>query len=237
MGRLHAILPVLAIGVLLSCCSSRKTALTAKQDNSTDIATQKTEGTTTYFSPSKVDNLKKNSLFVFVGEKIEISRLPQKEDAFDVVSLAKYKIIEKIYGDYSKDIIEFEVFDHYGEPRFSKYRYVLLFVSAYKGKLYHEKYQYFDVYKTKDGKWASPYPTDDYKHEYNKNTSIKPVKIEFAEDVSDDVSKMKKATIKEWYPAPYYQINQSKAKAIYGNYIPELFKLKRDGVLKARELF
>ena len=237
MGRLRAILPVLVVGVILSCCSSSKSTLTARQNDSTDIATQKTEGSSAYFSASKVDNLKKNSLFVFVGEKIEINSLPQKEGAFDVAFLAKYKILEKVYGDYSKDIIEFEVYDHYGEPRFSKYRYVLLFVSAYKGKFYHEKYQYFDVYKTEDGKWASPYSSDDYRHEYNKATSIKPVKIEFAEDVFYDVSKMNRTTIKEWYPAPYYQVNQGKAKAIYGNYILELFKLKRNGVLKARELF
>lgn len=114
---------------------------------------------------------------------------------------------------------------------------MLLFVSAHQGKFYHEKYQFFDLYKTTNGKWASPYAVGDYRHAYNKNTPIKPKKIEFTENVYFDVSTWKRKMIREWYSAPYYLVNQGKAKAVYGNYIPELFKLKRNGVLKARELF
>lgn len=201
------------------------------------MATPKVGDVASYFVPSQTDNAKQNSLFVFVGEKIEVTQLQHEPGAFDNAFLAKYKVLDKVYGDYLKDTIVFEAYDHYGDPPFSKYKFVLLFVSLHEGKFYHEKYQYFDLYKTKTGKWASSYPTADYKHDYNKNISVKPEKIDFAEDVYYDVSGRDRKSVKEWRPAPYYQVEQGKAKAIYGNYIPELFKLKRDGVLKARELF
>ncbi|HYE74078.1 MAG TPA: hypothetical protein VEF04_12145 [Blastocatellia bacterium] len=189
------------------------------------------------FIPSEIDNLKKNSLFVFVGEKIKLAELQPEPGSRDAAFLARYKVLDKVYGDYLKDIIEFKVYDHYGTPPFSKHQVVLLFVSFHEGKFYHEKYQYFALYKTKDGKWASPYSTFDYRHEYNRQTSIKPVKIEFAEPVYYDLTRKDKKLVREWFPAPYYQVENGKAKAIYGNYIPELFKLKRNGVLKARDLF
>jgi hypothetical protein len=192
---------------------------------------------TSQFIPSQIDNVKSNSLFVFVGEKIEVVELPDREGAFDNAFLAKYKVLDKYYGDYLKDTIEFEVYDHYGEPAFSRHNVVLLFVSFHEGEFYHEKYQYFDLYRAKNGKWARPYSTGDYRHEYNRSTPVKPEKIEFAHDVYYDVSGLGKKAINEWYPAPYYRTTGSKAKAIYGNYVPELFKLKRNGILKACGLF
>ena len=227
LSRISLLLVMICI-VLANTMQSGSAQKTVSSEN---------ENLTAHFSPSKVDNLKKNSLFVFVGEKIEIKSLPQKEPAFNSAFIARYKILDKVYGDYSKDTIEFEVYDHFGEPAFSKFQYVLLFVSVYQGTFIHEKYQYFDLYKTADGKWASPYAVGDYNHTYNKKTSIKPQKIEFAETDDFDVSGWKSKLIKEWRPTPYFVIANGKAKAVYGNYIPELFILKRNGVLKARELF
>lgn len=68
------------------------------------------------------------------------------------------------------------------EPHF----YVLLFVSQHNEEWYHEKY--FDVYKTKEGKWTScgnPYKFDEYHRK-----SLKAIKLEFAKPVSFDVSSL-----------------------------------------------
>lgn len=78
-----------------------------------------------------------------------------------------------------------------------------------------------------------------YEHDYNKHTKIKPVKIEFAGAVSyptkmvDD--KGRQMTFS--YPKPYFKTVGDSAFAVYGNYIEDLFKLKRDGYLTARSLF
>lgn len=153
-------------------------------------------------------------LFVFVGEKISVELLPHRAGSMDDCFKAKYVILEKVYGNFSDDTIEFVAYDHYGTPAFSEFKTVLLYVSADSGTYYHQKYMYNDVYKTKDGRWAGPYAVDDYEHAYNKHTKIKPVKIEFPEKTIGDT-----------------------AIAIYGNYVEELFALKKTGVLTSRKLF
>jgi len=179
-----------------------------------------------------------NRLFVFVGEKIEVEALPHKRYSMDNGFKAKYAILQKVYGDFPKDTIEFVAYDHYGIPAFSKFTNVLLFVSADSGTYYHQKYMFNDVYKTKDGRWAGTY-TDDYEHEYNKHTKIKPVKIEFAEKVTYPTKKVDEEgrQLTFSYPKPYFKTVGDSAIAVYGNYIEDLFKLKRDGYLTAREIF
>ena len=122
-----------------------------------------------------------------------------------------------------------------GVPAFSKFDNVLLFVSTHNGTRYHEKYQYFDVYKTKEGKWAScgdPYKFDDY---HRKN--LKAVKIEFDKAVSFDISTLNAEQIRKWYAEPYFIIKNGQAFCVMGAYVDELFEVKKVGVLKAREVF
>jgi hypothetical protein len=182
---------------------------------------------------------KKNTLFAFVGEKIDVQPLPVAPGSMDGGFRAKYKILLPVYGSYSGETIEFTAYDHYGWPAFASFKNVLLFVSEYQGKYYHEKYQYFDVYKTKDGRWASPYKSEDYGHPFNKNTTIKPEVIEFAESVKYPLH-FKRQDGSEYtvsYLAPYYVTKGDSAIAIYGNYVEDLFALKKTGVLAARGLF
>ncbi len=181
----------------------------------------------------------KNNLYVFVGEKISVeefdSRTKENEFPMDQAFKAKYKVLQNIYGDYQKDTIEFEAFDHYGSPPFAKYNTVLLFVSEYEGKLYHEKYQYFDVYKTKDGKWAScgdPYRFDDYHRK-----EVKLAKLEFDKPLLFDLKEFKDKYIKAVFKEPYFRVNGNKAECLTGAYIEDLFIVKKEGILKARGLF
>ena len=184
------------------------------------------------------ENERNNRLFVFVGEKIDVTPMPDTPGRFDAGVTAKYKILERVYGHYDKEVIEFEAYDHYGTPPFTKYKNALMFVSEYDGKFYQEKYMFDPLFRTKNGKWAGPY-SNEYGHPYNKNTSIKPERIHFIEEVSfptyiiDDDGRQ----VALYYPEPYFTTIGDKAIAVYGNYVPELFKLRKDGVLTARELF
>lgn len=173
---------------------------------------------------------------VFIGEKINLSPAKPKkgEIPFDSQFLAKYKVLEVYRGSYADDKIEFTVFEHYGTPPFSKYEHVLLYLEKHDGHYYHSKYQYTPLYRTTEGKWAGPYAAYDYSHSYNENTTIKPQKINFINPVVIDISEYDTEDIARWYPEPYFEIKGKKATAVYGNYIDELFKLKQNGVLKAR---
>lgn len=177
-----------------------------------------------------------NNLFVFVGEKISLDRMV-REHTFDEGYTANYKVIQNVYGNYQLDSIKFEAYDHYGYPRFGHYKYALLFVTKDKQTYCHEKYQFYPLYKTKNGSWASPYSSSDYGHVYNTNTTVKPEIIDFAEEICVDTLGVDTVGLRNWYPSPYYRVDGNRIIAVYGNYIPELFKLKKEGVLKARGLF
>lgn len=183
---------------------------------------------------------KPEALYVFIGQKISLKQFDpdsgKETMSMDEAFRAKYRVLENVYGGYKGDTIEFEVYDHYGIPKFSEHKTVLLYVSKYDGKLYHEKYQYSALYKTTDGRWAGTYSTD-YDHPNLVGTKIKPVKIDFAEEVSIPILRNTPEVLSKYYPKPYFEIAGNKAIAKYGNYVPELFELKKQGVLKARGLF
>ena len=198
------------------------------------------------------DRQKQRNLLVFVGEKIDVIYSPEEKKpvvrndsgfvieasiSLDYRYIARYKILQMVHGTHKTDTIEFTVFDHYGEPAFSRHQTVLLFVSYHEGKLYHEKYQYFDLYMTQTGQWASPYASGDYNHTYKKNITVKPEKIPFTDEVSFPIGEMTERAIEIWFPQPFYEIKNGRAIAIYGNYVADLFKLKQQTILKARGIY
>ena len=181
-----------------------------------------------------------NTLLVFVGEKIEVKYIPEKDTSvlmLDGEYHAKYKILQNVYGEFTKDTIEFTAFDHYGEPAFSNYKNVLLFVSKHGGKYYHQKYQFYVVYKTKDDRWAGSYSVRDLGYNNKRNENVSAQKIKFNDDVFIPLTLVNRKEIGCWFPAPYYKIEDDRAIPVYGNYVEELFKIKKEGVLKARGLF
>ncbi|MEJ5960718.1 hypothetical protein [Pedobacter immunditicola] len=199
---------------------------------------------------------RKDSLIVFVGQKLKVEYYPEEKSQWVVDSItirgkdtitakhvpmsmdqrykAKYKVLQLVHGSYKADTIEFTVYDHYGKPAFSQFEHVLLFVSYYNGKLYHEKYQYFDVYKAKNGKWASPYAVADYNHPYRDSITVKPEKIPFEEELRFSVKRQGFNYMQRDYPHPFYTLKDGYANPVYGNYVNDLFQLKLETILKAR---
>lgn len=180
-----------------------------------------------------------DNFFVFVGERISLTPIAPKpgEIQFDRGWTAVYKIDTSIYGNYANDTIQFETYIHLGDsPAFSMYKNVLLYLSRYGGKWYQEKYMYDAVYRTKDGRWAGVGRSDDYGHTFNNRTTIKPEPIEFHDSVYFDLGNYSDFE-KEQFTRTYFTVRNSRAYPIRGNYIEELFALKKSGVLKSRRLF
>jgi hypothetical protein len=157
---------------------------------------------------------------------------------------AKYKVLQRIYGCYPGDTIEFTAYDHlefgaydHGWPQFSRYKNVLLFVSKHDSEYYHEKYQYNDVYMTRSGKWAGPYFWED-RYEYPVGR-MPPQRMDFIQKVSYPLSDtiLAGGFAAYRFPHPFYWTVGDSAIAQYGNYVEDLFKIKKEGVLTARGLF
>lgn len=231
---------ILAFTTLLLNCNGKTEnhrLNTSKQD--TIIANEKSKISDNPKDLIKNYNGENNKLFVFVGQKLSVDPLPHKEGLMDGGFKAEYLILQKVYGNFLNDTIEFVAYDHYGIPPFSKFENVLLFVSADSGLYYHQKYMYNDVYQTKGGKWAGTYAEYDYGHAYNKHTKVKPIKIDFIKEISypTKIVRSDSQIVTIAYPKPYFKTVGDKAIAIYGNYVDELFVLKRDGYLTARGIF
>lgn len=240
MTNLHQVISVLIVTLVLSCGNrSGDTTNSHKYDTLINASKPTSLVDTPRSFVRNYGATYSNKLFAFVGQKIWVRPLPSRQYSFDNGFKAKYLILEKVFGDFPSDTIEFVAYDHYGTPPFSKFGNVLLYVSADSGTYYQQKYMYNDVYKTKDGRWAGTYAWEDYQHDNNKRTKVKTVKIEFAEPVFYPLKMITEQgdTLTRKFPKPYFKTVGDSALVVYGNYVDDLFKLKRDGYLTAREIF
>ena len=194
----------------------------------------------------------KVNLYAFVGKKISIEEFhPEKKEGQIIMDNAfklKYEIIEEVFGHQTIDTIEFVAYDHYGKPPFSKYDFVLLYLSQSKdGSWYHQKYMYDNVYLTKDKKWAGPINNYDYNHPDNTNEKPLLVELKFDKEVSftlptkeanEDMTENElNKLINDYFPKERYELKDGKAYLRKGYYLKELFELKKYGVLHARGIF
>lgn len=162
----------------------------------------------------------------FIGEKIKVKEVKRKGLMFNQWFKVRYKVLESIYGDFQKQKIEFTVADHFGVPAFSNYDHVLLFVRLYGNRFHHVKYRFCDLYKTKDGRWASPYDSHLYSRSWNNHSEARPEKIEFCEEVFYTISPdLSPEEIREYFPTPFFRLEENRAYAVYGNYLEELLFL------------
>ena len=154
----------------------------------------------------------KRHLIVFVGKKLNVVEQPAEENSWDVKFEARFRILQRVFGRYDEPEITFTVYDHYGEPGFAKYDTVLMFVVRFEGKFYHLKYQFVPVYRTENARWASCGDADQWEiggYEYDRK--LKPMPIKFAGKAPDEANGR---------------------PCTEGDYVEDLFSLKRDGILK-----
>jgi hypothetical protein len=182
-------------------------------------------------------------LLVFVGEQVSVTELPENICESDDISdcgfinfdsgyVAKYIVLDLVHGEYEKSNIEFEVYSHRGFPAFAAYKYALLFVSDHDGRLVHQKYQFFDVYRTSDDRWATCGDPNEHDRE-----NVKPAKLQnivFTPEVYFDVTHYTDRLIKDEFPEPGWKREENRALCRQGVYTDELFRIKNEGVLRAR---
>jgi len=171
---------------------------------------------------------------IIIGSKINVNPANRRTNCgkysrlfMDSFYDAKYKVDTVIKGNFKENKINFSLSDHYGRPEFCKYENVILFlVKTCTGKFIHQKYQFYDCYRTVDNKWAIPYKPLEYSRIDSSKIDIKLRKIEFKNQVEYDIKGFADEIVKERYPEPYYKIINNKAVAVYGNYIDEMLEIK-----------
>ncbi|WP_298119415.1 hypothetical protein [Flavobacterium sp.] len=166
---------------------------------------------------------KKPELYIFIGKKIDVSYASQPNYcnliSMDSKFKSKYKILKSFTNNFNSDTIEFVSYDHFSKVKYDEFENVLLFVGKYCDSLIHKKYQYQPVYKTKNGKWASPIfeEYDSTKRKCEKE----PHKVKMAEPII--ISRYNShGKLEDIYKKPYYKIKKGKVYMLYG-YYPEDF--------------
>ena len=198
-------------------------------------------------SQKQCDQKVPSKLYAFVGKKIEVSYVDTSMYCGGIMMDSKYKgvyRIEQEFSDHYPDSsIIFTAYDHNSRYQydFTNYENVLIFIREYCGDLIQLKYQFFPVYKTSDGRWATP--IDTYMESHYKPDQFTPTNITFDKSVAFDVLRTNKnpseeqiAQLKQYkFPEKYYKIENGKAIPIMGRYAEDLVKLWNELYLKKIE--
>lgn len=192
------------------------------------------------------------NLYAFIGEKISVEEFNPNinneiigkeinEETGDSVGVVrthfvmdnalrcKYKVVKNIFNNLRNDTIEFLAYDHYGKPAFSERDSVILYLSKNKKDrhYFHQKYQYDEVFKDKNGNYYS-YPKfkniEDLKY---AKENIKGFKASFKNE-EFNLKNLSPEVIKIYYPGEFYEIKNNFSIPIKGVYLDELihYRLK-----------
>lgn len=180
-------------------------------------------------------------LYVIAATKIKLSYAEDDNYCGSIISIdskfnAKYQIRENLFGDYKSDTINFTVYDYNGWPAFERYDNVLLYIVKRCDNLIHLKYQFSDIYKTTNGRWATPYKAYNYRN-LPDEIVIKPEIIPFENPLEFDTEGLSDEYIIKNFPSPYYRKEADKMIAVYGNYIEDIFTIKQHTILKDYSFF
>jgi hypothetical protein len=109
-------------------------------------------------------------VIAFVGEKISFEERNFPETisvhmpdgtivdrlipSFDTRYEAKYKVLTWVSEEIAQEIIDFEVYDHYGQPALPKVLTPLVLLVNYNGRWVQSKYNNYSLSRTTDGDWG-----------------------------------------------------------------------------------
>ena len=162
------------------------------------------------------------TFLALAGERVETRQVAYQPGDFNLHFVAKYRIRDRVFGEYGEAEIEFSVYDHYGTPPLFNYATALLYISRSDGEWVLEKYQFHDVYRTSDGRWASC--GDPYKWETDFHRGpLKAVPLSFTPRLTFPVSHLSRKEIAERYPPAYFERrgrSWSAARTSQNSYLP-----------------
>jgi hypothetical protein len=198
----------------------------------------------------------------FVGRKIAVvqvleDRVQENGDEIvikmDLGFLARYEILELVHGAYPAKTIDFEAYDHYGFPRFARPDVAMMYLTEFDGKLYHRKYQWDAVSRTKGGRYAAcgdPYfyleAEELAEVERRPLSAIEfdpPVTFRIADELkaiadrdgfTDEELADRREKIRAYYAAPVFDVKNGVATCRMGVYADELYRIRYETTFRPR---
>lgn len=105
-------------------------------------------------------------IIAIVGEKIAFDYIPHEAWCVDDMGVgdnlicmdnryhARYKVLERLKGEYNSDVIDFIVYDHAARDPFYNHDRVILYIRQHGETFVHVKYQYDRLSPLKSGGYA-----------------------------------------------------------------------------------
>lgn len=186
-----------------------------------------------------------DSVFVFVGEKVSIKKIRQPNLSKGQIHLyskyrLKFKVIQNVHNVLEQKRIVFYADAHLGLRELPTNKHSLLFLVLENGQYKLIRFQFFDVYKTTDGRWVScgdPFYLDK-KFKDSIKSVIQIVKPVFSRPVTFKINpSMDSASVKDVFREPYFKVDGKVATGVMGCYVEDLFTLKKEGILKELGFF
>jgi len=186
---------------------------------------------------------------VFIGERISIEPLPDPctEEAertgeltcisLDSLFRANYRVVQPVTGGVAGEVVEFSVADHYGFPRFGRYRHALLFVgnSGEEGNWLH-KYQAIPLQRTEAGGWATcgdlKYETDEKSLVAEAQSMVFPGPWIVLADLPEYERELMLGMAA--HAPDTYRLDDGQVYCLEGVPVEEAYRIVRDGVMSAR---
>lgn len=163
--------------------------------------------------------------------------------SLDERMFATYDVLHSIHGNLDSNRISFVAFDHFGLFNFADYDHALLLVGKHQDGYFLHKYQHDTVFKTENGRWAacgnSPINTKTY-----DLPNLVAEEIVFSSDAtfgSTDQPPISRGFIsdpqelEEYWNSDVFVITEENAVCQKGIYSEDLFKLRANTVMKARQ--
>lgn len=190
---------------------------------------------TTVFAQKNSD-----TLYAFVGKKVSIKKAKQPEFKADKIPFytkykCRFKVVQPVYNQLQEKTVTFYSYAHLGTRELPTSEYSLLFLVRRNKQLNLIRFQYFDVYQTRDGRWASLgdpfYNAEQYRD--SVKTPIHATALDFKNPVVFKISSNSdSARVKEAFPAPYFKIEGQIVTGLMGCYVEDLFIVQKEGILK-----
>lgn len=172
-------------------------------------------------------------LFVFVGERVYFrARRRWPPWAFSRKYVAKYRLIECIYGECNAKKIRFKAYSHLNLISYPEYALLTVNRTFWGHRL--EYRQMTEVKRTADARWAN---CAHHKQTGKNGREMEPRNIDFDPEDWSDISRCPEDLIPAYYPQPYFEIVGDSARCLTGFYAEELFEVAKHGVLTARGIF
>ena len=179
-------------------------------------------------------------LFVFIGELLEAKTIAARENYNDPRFSVKYKILERVCGNYTGDTITFNIVSTDYDSSFKRDKHLLLILI--KDTAENEDYHlwgrlYYDVFKTTSGQWAGVrMPKNDAIYAGQK-ARLTPVQIKFSKDAYYSTKGMTREEADIAFPERFFTMKKDKAIPLLGNSIAEIFQYEKMTTLSNENIY